>query len=153
MLESVTGRERIFMSDDSKKRVFFDSNVIVYAQDTTEPWKRERAQTLICDAFADDTAVISGQVLGETFVTLVKKLGFDVEKTADEIRMLSQMKVVEISSSLVLRALQIKIECQLSYWDSLIIAAAEAASCETVWSEDLNDGQIYGSVTVRNPFK
>ena len=141
------------MSVDRKKRVFFDSNVIVYAQDTTEPWKRERAQTLICDAFTDDTAVISGQVLGETFVTLVKKLGFDVEKAADEIRMLSQMKVVEISSSLVLRALQIKIECQLSYWDSLIIAAAEAASCETVWSEDLNDGQVYAGVRVRNPFK
>ena len=61
--------------------------------------------------------------------------------------------MIEISSSLVLRALQIKIECQLSYWDSLIIAAAEAASCEIVWSEDLNDGQTYGSVTVRNPFK
>ena len=141
------------MSGDRKKRVFFDSNIIVYAQDATEPWKREKAQTLICDAFADDTAVISGQVLGETFVTLVKKLGLDVEKAADEIRMLSQMKVVEISSSLVLRALQIKIECQLSYWDSLIIAAAEAASCEIVWSEDLSDGQVYGSVTVRNPFK
>ena len=141
------------MNVDRKKRVFFDSNVIVYAQDSTEPWKRDKAQRLICNAFADGTAVISGQVLGETFVTLVKKLGFDAEKAADEIRMLSQIKVVEISSSLVLRAIQIKIECQLSYWDSLIVAAAEAASCETVWSEDMNDGQTYGSVTVRNPFK
>ena len=141
------------MSVDRKKRVFFDSNVIVYAQDSTEPWKRDKAQRLICDAFADGTAVVSGQVLGETFVTLVKKLGFDAEKAADEIRILSQINVVEISSSLVLRAIQIKTECQLSYWDSLIIAAAEASSCEIVWSEDLNDGQTYGSVTVKNPFK
>ena len=140
------------MSADRKKRVFFDSNVIVYAQDSTEPWKRDKAQRLICDAFADGTAVVSGQVLGETFATLVKKLGFDAEKAADEIRILSQINVVEISSSLVLRAIQIKTECQLSYWDSLIIAAAEAASCEIIWSEDLSDGQTYGSVTVKNPF-
>ena len=40
----------------------------------------------------------------------------------------------------------------MSYWDALIIAAAEAASCEIVWSEDMNDGQVYGGVTVRNPF-
>ena len=140
------------MSVASKKRVFFDSNVIVYAQDSTEPWKQDKAQRLICDAFADGTAVVSGQVLGETFVTLVKKLGFDAEKAADEIRILSQINVVEISSSLVLRAIQIKTECQLSYWDSLIIAAAEASSCEIIWSEDLSDGQTYGSVTVKNPF-
>lgn len=140
------------MSADKKKRVFFDSNIVVYAQDSTVPWKRDTAQKLICDAFADGTAVISGQVLSETFVTLVKKLGFDAEKAADEIRMLSQISVVEISSSLVLRAIQIKLECQLSYWDALIIAAAEAASCEIVWSEDLGDGQTYGSVTVKNPF-
>ena len=75
-------------ADRNEVRVFFDSNIIVYAQDSTEAWKRDKAQTLICDAFADGTAVISGQVLGETFVTLVKKLGFDVEKAADEIRML-----------------------------------------------------------------
>ena len=140
------------MSGEGKKRVFFDSNVIVCAQDSTVPWKRDKAQTLICDAFADGTAVVSGQVLGETYVTLVKKIGFDAEKAADEIRMLSQFKVVEISSSLVLRAIQIKLECQLSYWDALIIAAAEAASCEIVWSEDLGDGQTYGSVMVKNPF-
>ena len=140
------------MSAARKQRVFFDTNVVVYAQDSTEPWKRDKAQRIICDALADGTGVVSGQVLGETYVTLVKKLGFDDERAAAEIRLLSQLKVVEISSSLVMRAIQIKADCQLSYWDALIIAAAEAASCETVWSEDLSDGQVYGEVTVRNPF-
>ena len=140
------------MSAAKRKHVFFDTNIVVYAQDSTEPWKRDKAQKIICDALADGTGVVSGQVLGETYVTLVKKLGFDDERAADEIRQLAQLKVVERSSSLVLRAIQLKAECQLSYWDALIIASAEAASCEIVWSEDLNDGQVYGEVTVRNPF-
>ena len=140
------------MSAVKRGRVFFDTNVVVYAQDLTEPWKRDKAQKMICDALADGTGVVSGQVLGEMYVTLVKKLRFDDERAAEEIRQLAQLKVVEISSALVLRAIQIKTECQLSYWDALIIASAEAASCEMVWSEDLNDGQTYGEVTVRNPF-
>lgn len=140
------------MSEVKRGRVFFDTNVVVYAQDSTEPWKRDRAQKMICDALADGTGVVSGQVLGEMYVTLVKKLRFDDERAAEEIRQLAQLRVVEISSALVLRAIQIKKECQLSYWDALIIVSAEAASCETVWSEDLNDGQTYGGVTVRNPF-
>ena len=140
------------MSAVKRGRVFFDTNVVVYAQDSTEPWKRDRDQKMICDALADGTGVVSGQVLGEMYVTLVKKLRFDDERAAEEIRQLAQLRVVEISSALVLRAIQLKMECQLSYWDALIISAAEAAYCETVWSEDLNDGQTYGEVTVRNPF-
>ena len=133
-------------------RVFFDTNVIVYSHDDGSPRKRDTARTLIRDAFADGTGVVSGQVLGEAFVTLTKKIGVEADAAADEIAKYSGFKVVEISSSLVLRAIQIKLECQISYWDALIIAAAEAASCEIVWSEDLGDGQTYGSVTVKNPF-
>ena len=141
------------MSAARKARVFFDTNVLVYAHDHDCPYKRDRARELIAQAFSDDYGVISSQVLGEAFVTLTKKIGIATDAAGDEIsRYAAGFKVVEISSSLVLRAIQLKAECQLSYWDSLIIAAAEAASCETVWSEDLNDGQVYGEVTVRNPF-
>jgi len=141
------------MSAARKMRVFFDTNVLVYSHDHDCPSKRDRARELIAQAVSDADGVISGQVLGETFVTLTKKIGIAADAAADEIsRYAAGFKVVEISSSLVLRAIQLKAECQLSYWDSLIIAAAEAASCETVWSEDLNDGQIYGEVIVRNPF-
>lgn len=141
------------MIASKKGRVFFDTNVIVYSHYDGSPPKRDKARALMEEAFSDGTGVVSGQVLGETFVTLTKKIGIDPDAAADEIAKYSGFKVVEISSSIVLRAIQIKIECQLSYWDSLIIAAAEAASCEIVWSEDLNDGQTYGSVTVKNPFK
>ena len=140
------------MSADKKPRVFFDTNVIVYTHDDDAPKKRDRARKLLKDAFVDDTGVISGQVLGEVFVTLTRKIGIPLADALDEIRRCSRFRVVEISSSLVLRAIEIQSEYQLSYWDSLIIAAAEFASCEIVWSEDLNDGQRYGAVVVRNPF-
>ena len=141
------------MSAARKKRVFFDTNILVYSLDYDSPLKREKARALILQGFSEGSGVISGQVLSETFVTLTKKVGIAPDAASDEIsRYAAGFKVVEISASLVLRAIQLKSECQLSYWDSLIIAAAEAAACETVWSEDLNDGQIYGEVTVRNPF-
>ena len=140
------------MSADKKPRVFFDTNIIVYTHDDDAPKKRDRARKLLKDAFVDDTGVISGQVLGEIFVTLTRKIGIPLADALDEIKRCSRFRVVEISSSLVLRAIEIQSEYQLSYWDSLIIAAAEFASCEIVWSEDLNDGQRYGAVVVRNPF-
>ena len=140
------------MSDVENPRVFIDTNVIVYTYDDDAPVKRDEARRIIKDAFINNTGVVSGQVLGETYVTLTKKIGISVNNALDEIRRYSRFRVVEITSNLVLRAIEIQADFQLSYWDSLIIAAAEFASCDTVWSEDLNDGQHYGSVTVRNPF-
>ena len=140
------------MNSDKKPRVFFDTNIIVYTHDDDAPKKRDRARKLLKDAFVDDTGVISGQVLGEVFVTLTRKIGIPLADALDEIKRCSRFRVVEISSSLVLRAIEIQSEYQLSYWDSLIIAAAEFSSCEIVWSEDMNDGQRYGAVVVRNPF-
>ena len=140
------------MSDADGRRVFFDTNVLVYSHDISVPEKRRKAKDLLNDAFIGNTGVVSGQVLSETYVTLTKKLKIPVEDARDEIRRLSGFHVVDISPSLILRATEIQEDHQLSYWDSLIIAAAEFASCDTVWSEDLNDGQSYGSVTVRNPF-
>ena len=140
------------MSAVDGRRVFFDTNVVVYAYDEDAPRKRDVARMMMKDSLVAQTGVVSGQVLGETYVTLTKKLNIPVEDAREEIQRLSGFHVVEISSSIVLRAIEIQETCQLSYWDSLIIAAAEFASCDTVWSEDLNDGQCYGSVTVRNPF-
>ncbi len=134
-------------------RVFFDTNVIVYSHDRDDIRKRDIASYLLYHAMIMRRGVISAQVLGETYVTLVKKYHRDADEAADEIRQLTQFRVVDLTSALVLRGLEIKAQFGLSYWDSLIIAAAERASCKVVLSEDLNDGQTYGSVLVMNPFK
>ena len=70
-----------------------------------------------------------------------------------DLRGLSCFRIVPLTGPLVFRAFELQTEHQLGYWDSLIIAAAEEADCDTVWSEDLSDGRQYGDVTVKNPFK
>ena len=134
-------------------RVFLDTNIIVYAHDFDEPRKQRISEDIVARAKKARRGVISAQVLGETFVSLIKKVGIQPEEAAEEIRLLTRFRVVELSAALVLRVLEIKAQFGLSYWDSLIIAAAERASCKVVFSEDLNDGQQYGDVTVVNPFK
>ena len=62
------------------------------------------------------------------------------------------METVDIDSTLVIRALGIKERWQLSYWDSLIMAAAERAECSIIYSEDMSDGQIYDTLKVLNPY-
>ena len=142
-----------YMNAISACRVFFDTNIIVYSHDRDDIRKRDIASELLFHALKKRRGVISAQVLGETFVTLVKKYHRDPDEAANEIRQLTQFRVVDLTATLVLRGLEIKAQFGLSYWDSLIIAAAERDSCKVVFSEDLNDGQTYGSVLVINPFK
>jgi len=136
-------------------RAFFDSNVIVYAMSPSDPAKFTAARDLLGSAVENRRGVISAQVLGETFVTLTQKVPKPLSREAAlaNLRALSCLHVVPLTGELVFRAIEIQGEHQLSYWDALIVAAAEGAGCETLWSEDLSDGRAYGSVTVRNPFR
>lgn len=133
--------------------VFLDTNIIVYSHDSDDIRKRDIASDLLFHALKKRRGVISAQVLGETFATFVKKYHRDPEEAADEIRKSTQFRVVDLAKALVLRGLGIKATFGLPYRDSLIMAAAERSSCPIVFSEDLNDGQQYGTVKVVNPFK
>ena len=75
------------------------------------------------------------------------------EAALADLRALSCLHAVPLTGNLVFRAIELQGEHQLSYWDALIVAAAEGSGRETLWSEDLSDGRTYGSVTVRNPFR
>lgn len=140
-------------------REFFDSNVVVYAlaeaDGPEEARKRESARQTIVEAASRKKAVISAQVLGESFITLIRKGAAPMkpEVAAKHLRGFADLRVVPLTGELVFRAIELQGEHQLSYWDALIVAAAESACCETLWSEDLSDGRSYGSVTVRNPFR
>lgn len=102
----------------------------------------------------DNTGVISPQVLSEFFVTVTQKIKKPIspEQGKLEVALLSVMATIDLDASLVLDAIDNKLRWQLSYWDALIIAAANRSGCKTVYSEDLSDGQLYGAVTVRNPY-
>ena len=129
---------------------FLDTNVLAYVFDSQSPQKSAVAQTILrAGGF-----VVSGQVLGELYVTLTRKLTNKVPDhvASQVIQSLQAYPVVPITSTLVSDAIQTSIIHQLSYWDSLIIEAAATAGCTTLLTEDLTDGQIIRGVCVTNPF-
>ena len=141
------------MSGD--RRRFLDTNVLVYAFDVAAPAdKRDKAQRLVEEAILGDNLCCSAQVLSEFFVTVTRKGTrlMPAEQAGGIVNQLRSICIVDIDAALVLRGIEVHQRHQTSYWDGLIIAAAERAGCSTVLSEDLSDGQDYGGVTVLNPF-
>ena len=135
-------------------RDFFDANILVYAHDPRDQMKQAVAQSLLADAFANDTGALSAQVLGEFFNTATRRLPnrLSVEEAMQVIEQVSVLPVVALDLELVRRAVTTSQRYQISYWDGLIIAAADRAGCTRVFTEDLNDGQAYHGVVAINPF-
>ncbi len=133
---------------------FFDTNILFYAYDTSDPGKQSTAEGLIRQAAADASGVVSTQVLGEFFhATVTRKAVLDAQEAAQAIRALAGLQVVEIDLPLVHAAIAYHRQYQLRYWDSLILAAAKRAACVELLTEDFNDGQHYDGVRARNPFR
>ena len=97
---------------------------------------------------------ISAQVLQEFFVTVVKRsaVALSPDQALQWIEQLTNFPCQQIDHRLVRIAIEQRARYQISYWDAAILSAAEALGCHTVYSEDLNDGQQYGTVRVINPF-
>jgi predicted nucleic acid-binding protein len=134
-------------------RLFVDTNVWVYAVDKSDVAKQSRAQGVL-QPTQDTDLVISAQVLGEFLSVVTRKFARQVPTTEARamVVQMSRLPVVPIDARLVEVAIAISQEWQLSYWDGLIIAAAETSGCGRVLSEDMLHGAVYGSVQVENPF-
>ncbi len=135
-------------------RTFVDTNVFVYAIDDAEPAKRDIAKGVLASGEYGEL-VLSSQVLGEFYVTVTRKLAGRVSEADAErgLNRLCQHPVVPVDQTLVRSAVQISRSSQISYWDGLVVAAAARAGCERLLTEDLNDGQVIGSVCIENPFR
>jgi predicted nucleic acid-binding protein len=136
-------------------KFFLDTNILVYAHDASEPAKQAKCQELIFEAVRNGEGVISAQVLSEFFVTVTRKILQPVPEDVArrEIVLLGPLCSVDLDATLVIRALDIRSRWGLSYWDAMIVAAAERAECALLYTEDLSDGQSYGDVRVKNPFR
>ncbi len=133
---------------------FVDTNILVYAYDRSAGEKHDLAKTLIETLWNDNTGIISTQVLQEFYVNVRRKVQSPLSAT--EARKLIEdylsWKVVVNDGAALLEAIEIEQRYQLSFWDALIVQAANTGSAEVLYSEDLNDGQRYGEVRVENPF-
>lgn len=133
---------------------FFDTNILVYAYDSYDPVKQKIAQDMLIQGIRNDDSVISTQVLGEFFTVVTRKIRYPISfRTARQIiKNISVMNVQAIDLTVVERALETVDIYKISYWDSLIVAAAEKAMCERIVTEDLNGGQLYHGMIAVNPF-
>ena len=139
------------MSDNPK--VFFDSNILVYFADSADLKKQQLAVQIITNAVINDNGIISTQSLQEFFAATTRKLLCSKEKARDYLENFSESLTVEqVSVAHILKAVDICIKNQFSFWDSLILAAAIKSGCSICYSEDMTNGQIVQGVKIINPF-
>ncbi len=137
----------------AEDKVFFDTNILVYSADVSDARKQKIATALIKSAIDSGNGVISTQCLQEFFNVAQKKLNISKEAAKEYVEFFADnIPVVKISVPLILSAVDISIKSQFSFWDSLILSAADDTGCATVYSEDLNDQQIVGGARIQNPF-
>ena len=128
---------------------------MVYAYDSYDPQKQQKAQMLLAGGIEKENAVLSVQVLGEFFNVVTKhiKKPMSPDEAQEIVSTLSILPVQEIDLPMVGRAIDTHREYEISYWDALIVSAAERAKCAKIITEDLSDNQIYHDIVVFNPFK
>ena len=132
---------------------FVDTNILMYAHDTAAGEKHERARALVEGLWQARTGVVSTQVLQELIVNLRRKAAKPLDPAAAREVVVDYLAwhVVVNSGESILHALDLEQQHRISFWDALIVHAAEVSGSSVLYSEDLSHGQRYGAVTVVNP--
>jgi predicted nucleic acid-binding protein len=131
--------------------VFVDTNVVVYRFDRTEAEKQQRAKDWF-DRWAAQAGRVSTQVLHETYATLTRKLGMPKAEVRQVVRALQAWDPVLPDADVLERAWHVEDRWLLTWWDSLIVAAAVTSGAAYLLSEDFQHGQVFDRIEVINPF-
>jgi predicted nucleic acid-binding protein len=126
----------------------------VYACDPHDPGKQETAEALLRELWIEQRGRTSVQVLSEYYATVTRKLkpGLPPDDAWQVVRDLFAWEPQAIDRGLLGQAREVERRYRLSWWDSMIVAAAELQNCAVLMTEDLQHGLVCGAVTVRNPF-
>lgn len=136
-------------------RSFLDTNIIVYAFGQSFPEKAKTAQRLIAEGAAEKQAIISYQVVQEFINVVLRGFRLTIARADLEsfvLTALFPMMAISSSPALVMEALHLQGANQLSWYDSLIVAAAVQGRCKVLYSEDMQHGRRFGDLVVQNPF-
>jgi predicted nucleic acid-binding protein len=132
---------------------FLDTNILVYAVsgDVSDEYRQRVSRGLL----ARNGSAISAQVMQEFYsvTTTKRRPPLSHEAAISFLALADEIPTVPLDSSLVLEGAENSQRYQISYWDGAIIAAAERLGANVLYTEDLNHGQKYGSVTAINPFR
>lgn len=142
-----------FMTGDSDPR-FVDTNILIYAHDLDAGERHELARALIRELWESGRGALSIQVLQEFFVTVTRRIPapLAIDEAAQAVEDFAQWSLHAPEAGDVLDAIAIHRRYDISFWDAMIINSASKLGCQTVYSEDLNAGQLYGGVQAVNPF-
>jgi predicted nucleic acid-binding protein len=133
-------------------RTFFDTNVLVYCDDESEPAKQLKALEVLDKHTRARTGVVSLQVLQEYFVTVCRKLGLDPGTARRKVEIFAMLDVAEPKVSDILAAIDLHRFQGFSYWDALVLRMATQAGCRVLLSEDMQHGRVVDGVKIVNPF-
>ena len=133
-------------------RSFFDTNVLVYADDKATPAKQRRALELVAEHRRAGTGVLSSQVLQEYFVTVTRKLRVDTTIARRKVELLAEFDLVVLDLDDILAAIDLHRLHGFSFWDALVLRAAKESTCTVLFSEDLQPGRVIDGVHIVNPF-
>jgi len=133
-------------------KAFFDTNVLLYLYGGPME-KQVRAKEVFRLHAAEGRLLLSSQIIQEFYVAGARKLGMPRNVLRDIVSALLNCPLVIVGPSQISAALDKEERYQICFWDALIIAAAETGGADVLYTEDLNNGQQYGGITVRNPFR
>ena len=133
---------------------FVDTNILIFAHNRSAGDKHIQARDLIRTLWQSGEGCLSIQVLQEFYVNVTQKVAKPLtpDMAAQIIADLSVWQVYRPGVEDVLDAIRLQGRYQISFWDAMIVSSAIQLGCQTIWSEDLNPGQVYDSVAVTNPF-
>ena len=133
-------------------RSFFDTNILLYIYSDADPGKQKRARELYREQALSGAILVSTQVVQEFYVAATRKLALPQPTVRALTEALFELPLVIVTPAHIHSAMDKELRYRISFWDGLILAAAEAGGAEVLYTEDLNDGQQYGAVLARNPF-
>lgn len=135
--------------------VFFDTNVIVYSDDDSQPAKQKRAIELIRESAIKQHGAISTQVLQEYFVVVTRKLSVDAAVAQRKVEnLVSTLAISRITEQDVIKAIQLHRLNRISYWDALVVIAAMNVKAAVLYSEDMQSSRMFGgTLKIVNPFE
>jgi predicted nucleic acid-binding protein len=133
---------------------FIDTNILVYAYDSSARRKHTAAARLVEQCWENEDGCISIQVLHEFYITVTQKIArpLEYQHARQFIADLAHWHVHTPEAEDVLQAIDIRMKYQLSFWDAMALHSAAKMGCVQFVSEDLSHGEIYGTVQVINPF-
>jgi len=137
-------------------RYFLDTNIFVYSLDVSVPAKARRAATLIRDGLETGNGIVSYQVVQEFFSVAFRRFAKPMSAFAAEEYLNTTFRpllAVHSSPAIFVSALEVYAQYKFSWYDSIIVAAAQEAECSILYSEDMQHGQRVDDLRIENPFR